>query len=122
MAENNNPETNEENAMLLKVPIAVEFFTIYLSRSVGKKVHLLTSERYLTVENGANFITNSRGNEFPEGIDRFVETALQDKSCYGLVPLTESAEQRLIDKRLEVFPAGPITFFNPSLKYKIYRQ
>jgi hypothetical protein len=122
MPENNNPN-NEEKAMLLQGPLAVEFFTLYLSRSPGKKVHLLTGERYLTVENGNHFtiITDANGNKFPKGIDKFIETSLKDKSCYGLVPLTELAEQRLKDKELDNFPAGPITFFHSSLKYEVYR-
>jgi len=124
MSEENKTSENEENAMLLNGPLAVEFFSIYLSRLAGNKVHLLTSQRYLTVEGGCKLVVikNARGNAFPEGIDRFVETALEDKSCYGLVPLTESADLLLQERGLEVFPCGPITFFDPNLEYKLYRR
>ena len=120
MEEDNKTGDNEENAMLLQMHTAVEFFALYLSKLHGRKVHLLTSQRYLTVDGGGAWIKNARGNEFPEGIDRFVETALQDKSCYGLVPLTESAEQILQEKRLEASPVGPLSMLDKSLEYKLY--
>lgn len=114
-------QESEERAMLLKGIPATEFFTLYLSKSPGKRIHLLTSQRYLTIEQ-VSFIKNARGDEFPEGIDRFVEAALQDKSCYGLVPLTESAKQRLQDMKLESRPTGPLPMLDPKLKYTLYTK
>ena len=72
------------------------------------KLYFITDNFYSgsIIEGRALMNNNKLGQEFPKGLDTFIEFALREPDCAGIVPFTERAKEALEKKGLEPTLSG----------------